>query len=399
MRIVVLLLFLLLPFAALSLTRVEFVGLQRTSETVLKRRVRLAEWIHRPWSIASRTLLASRLRSLGVFSDIRIRVRKEQGTTVVTVAVREKWTLLPFPMFSTSGARTMYGAFVVERNVFGLLKTVYGGAMFSADGVSVLAGFIDPSLAGSRLSWDFFFRYGGDLYEDTTAAGVLFRRYQADLFSLRAGIGYRVSSIFKPALFAEYRAVSVRFWPDALLAPSSESRVWTGIRLLVDGRVHHDWFAEGLLVRLQGGPLWGGEGQEYSLEGRVHWNRAAGRRSRLGLFLAAAAADLPVAFYPRIGGKEGFRTLPQHTVVARQSAAVSLSWEYALLRFTRVTVTLQAFAEAGVYREDRSRPFYGPGAGIRLYLKRLALPAMGFDAGWNVEAGEFVASFAVGMQT
>jgi hypothetical protein len=40
---------------------------------------------------------------------------------------------------------------------------------------------------------------------------------------------------------------------------------------------------------------------------------------------------------------------------------------------------------------------HGPSAGIRLYLSRIAIPAVGFGAAYNMNSGLFQLTFSIGM--
>jgi hypothetical protein len=98
-----------------------------------------------------------------------------------------------------------------------------------------------------------------------------------------------------------------------------------------------------------------------------------------------------------IGGRV-LKTLPDD-FIADAAAAALASFEYLIVSFSWGAITAQAGYEAGVFSLDDATPSYahGPGGGARLYLAKIALPALGLDVYYNVKTGETKASMYMGL--
>jgi outer membrane protein assembly factor BamA len=396
------LLLLLLPSALFSSVTIQFEGLTRTSLAELKNRLHLKEYTNTPFTAVQQEKLISSIRQLGVFSDVTANTKEEDGATLVTISVREKWTLFPFPMFRTSGSKTSFGAFLLEMNVFGLLKTMYSGVMFSNDGISVMGGFMDPSLFGSRFSWNAFALYGKDIFEDSTARGDIFRRYKSEKLSFTIGLGYTVSNPLMVSIFTEYKNSSIISESSEFAPPDSASILSFGTRIQFNKQVFRSWFPEGMMLNFQGAASLTRRAETdsgYSLKLTGQQNIAIGSQTRWGLSCAAGISALPETMQERIGGKPGYMTLPANTLIARDYWSVSTQIEYQLINLSWATITGLVFAEYGAFTQHRGDwlQFYGPGAGMRVYLKKVALPAMGLDVSWNLRNHEVFAGFTVGL--
>ena len=98
--------------------------------------------------------------------------------------------------------------------------------------------------------------------------------------------------------------------------------------------------------------------------------------------------NMPEIAQRRIGGKQGFRTIPADIITSDKYTSGTVSYEFPLLKYSWGAVTLLAFWEQGIFKNDKNKePFYGPGAGILFYLKRIAIPAIGFNYARNIKTG------------
>jgi hypothetical protein len=97
----------------------------------------------------------------------------------------------------------------------------------------------------------------------------------------------------------------------------------------------------------------------------------------------------------------GYRTLPQGTTYSNKSLAGYASLELPFVTAPWCVMTLGAFYEGGAYAtgpaSETAELFHGPGLSYRLYLRNIALPAVGIDAAYNVPVGSFVFSVNVGV--
>ncbi|MCG8528072.1 MAG: hypothetical protein MI748_16945, partial [Opitutales bacterium] len=62
-------------------------------------------------------------------------------------------------------------------------------------------------------------------------------------------------------------------------------------------------------------------------------------------------------------------------------------------------ITLAHYWEGGMYDTEAidTQPFYGFGGALRVYLRYVAIPALRFDATYNLEADEIFYNFTLGF--
>jgi hypothetical protein len=80
-------------------------------------------------------------------------------------------------------------------------------------------------------------------------------------------------------------------------------------------------------------------------------------------------------------------------------AGLSAGVEKAILRWPLATLSASASYQI-VYSEGKRLGAcfdHGPAAGVRVYLRRLAIPAVGATASYNARAGQFLWAFSMGM--
>ena len=376
-----------------------FTGLKRTSASVLKKRIRAEEFHGKPFTGKEVEQVKNRLSSLGLFSDINI---APDGNGRTVISLKEKWTLLPMPVFSTSGNQTKFGLFLIERNFFGLLKDFYAGGMFGKDGSTIMGGFIDPSLLGSDFTWKTFFRFTRETFRNSDSAGTVYRIYDADEISFKLAFGYKITPSWSVFLFGNYHSVDVASG-SPLSPPESAARMYSGLETGLKKLNISGWTKSGIRLRASlaaGLPVSGEPGISILAELNTALHFRPAESNQLSLKIKAGANSGPAVLGKRIGGQPGFFTLPDETITARNYGSTTLSWEFSAIRFPWATITLVAFYEGGIYETEQNewQSFTGPGLGFRFYLKNIALPAMGLNTSWNLETSEIYVNFSIGMQ-
>jgi hypothetical protein len=131
------------------------------------------------------------------------------------------------------------------------------------------------------------------------------------------------------------------------------------------------------------------------------WAAAAPLAGVLSAHAHAFTGSMPVVFEERLGGLDGSRTIPGSGLVAADRyASLSLEYQVPIVTLSPGTATGVFFGEVGRYaRNDEAGVTYGgPGVGFRFFLNRVALPAVGVDAGYEVVSMRVAFSIAVGYR-
>lgn len=382
-------------------SRVVYEGNKRTRESTLRELTGLAAGM-RLSEIDPEAVRQAVLKS-GIFSEVGLSVQVDGEKAVVTLRVREKWTLIPVPSASFGNDEWSAGLTVVEYNFLGLRKTLVINAKDSNLGLGGLLAYTDPRFLHSRASFSAFVHggtatrqaeyAGGGTYasfDETTAAGGLSMTYpsesrlngELDLTLRYSGVG--------AADAARYglRQNLVRLIPAAVL--NYDDRAVIGYRKVgTSGSLSytHDF-------GLEGSPSYDmvAGNAETDLEILWGWYLEAGFTGHWSTRSLQALGSL---------SGSGFRLLPQDYSFSASIAAAYADLMIPLVRSGWSVMEIGPFYEGGLYTtglaQDDSSIFHGPGFSYRLYLHNIALPAIEVDAGYDIPVSNFVFSVNIGL--
>ncbi|RKG84903.1 FtsQ-type POTRA domain-containing protein [Corallococcus terminator] len=131
--------------------RIEHIELQgntRTQDSVIVRALRMAPGDSLTTGDVAE--LKRRLLNLKLFTSVEVSTRAEGTGVALQVAVEERWTLLPIPVFTSSNGQWQAGVFAVETNLLGLNKTVVFGGLGGNRGATLFTMYKDASILDSR---------------------------------------------------------------------------------------------------------------------------------------------------------------------------------------------------------------------------------------------------------
>jgi hypothetical protein len=403
------------PGALIREFRVE--GLTRTKLSVIQ--PYYSPYIGKPYASFPQEELVQDLRQLGIFNpEITVfpeEVPGQEGAQVdIVIVLEEKWTLLPFPFAGAGSGGSRYaGVGLLETNFLGYNKKIYAIGLWSLQGMQGMFGYTDPSLFGSDLGLNLSF--GGSISERElfTEKEVLWQNYETTDISAGGGFNWNLSGVITAGLEAKYldRGVNGDF-NSSFPPPDSARFVLTGTSLQYADLRYGSILVYGFFLRAQYDYAWplrpeADPYQQYEINLRHQIELPDAHRlsfSASGLY----ARDAPLVMEEEIGGKM-LKTLPDG-LIADAAVSGQISLEFILARFSWGALTAQAAYEAGlvsrkVLREhsalvrdtDGYSLSHGPGAGVRFYLAKIALPALGLDVYYNVRTGHAYSSFYMGL--
>ena len=132
----------------------------------------------------------------------------------------------------------------------------------------------------------------------------------------------------------------------------------------------------------------------------MEYNVKVFKKHRLIINTSGATGNEPVLLYKQISGTPGFRVLPYGKVFSNQYFGGAVNYEIPFYKGRFFTFTSTGFYELGGARNDNSDKVdfsHGPGGGFRVYLKKIALPAVGFDIAYNTTRKTSVFSLSIGF--
>lgn len=353
--------------------------------------------------------VTNRLRAYGIFVSIKIRYMKDQDRVIIGIHVREKITLLPIPMYSDNGHTQTIGLFLIENNLLGFNKKLFAGITWSEISTFFMIGYVDPFFLQTDFNYSLFFRYLNSETETGNSDEEIFQKYKQENISAKFEAGYYVSRGTNLKLATEYRDVKIfDDFSDGYNEPGSVTAAGYGGRIVIKRLRYNEYLNFGLktdLKILYYSVLENDQERSDDKDGfaagefRGEYSMKLFDEQKLRLFISAGGGNKPESFRKRIGGKEGFLTLPADIISADEYASSTLSYEVPLDRYSFGFLTGFVFWEQGryAYDNDNIEDFYGPGAGLRLYLRRVAFPAMSLNYAHNMENGYSQLIFTIGF--
>lgn len=389
-----------------------------------------------------------RLHTSGLFAEINVFWEPFADGVRVHIVVREKFPWAPVPTYSHSPGDDAFGLYVGHGNLFGRGKRGLLGGKLSQSTTRALAVYEDPALFGSWIFFSLRARYEDHIFpEFGNAPGLLERALRRTELRSRGGevsvgiawfrkVKTSVGWAFDDTLVLSSRPVGDNPQAPAVLpAATASARIGAArANLTFDfrAREHAIKYGNALAFQLERGT------PDYGSSGRIdYWKASAAyehgvrffRRHNLQIRVAGwAGHHLPFSAENRVTGTElrGF--------LHEQFAGDTQLWSRVEYHFPLFSVSKLDFrgvlfndataiwyrslpalglGDSYVVRED-GRSFLPPsllrpgfefnrdvhtsaGAGLRFYLRTLAAPLLGVDAGYGVGTGAVRVVIVVGV--
>lgn len=287
--------------------------------------------------------------------------------------------------------------------MLGYGKTVFAGALGSNRGWESFAGYLDRSVLQSHFRGAVNLRIGDRAYEYGKSLTVVTQRYRDRFQAASAQLGYEFHRGFLFGAGAEFQnhelLTDAESYNDSQVA--SARMFFPGIYLQIDRVVVRDFYREGWSGMLRIGPNFiDGNAETLKLTGNLRYTTAGFSDHAFGFSARGAATQAPAITEDRIGGAADSKTIPLLLVSADVFLGGTVFYEVPFARVSWAVFTVQGFFEAGMFDNDREiymQVHYGPGLGARMYLNKLAIPALGIDAAYAMQSSEFIISGALGL--
>ncbi len=393
------------PIAAsedLVIAGITFTGLKRTREAVVQRIIRPVE-TGAVFSADTEALIIQKLRETGIFNpDINVKTRVVEHEVFIDIFVRDRWTLIPVPIVSLANdGAWRAGLLSIDSNFLGFYKTLGLGFFFGSEGWTLISFFGDQSFFGTELGFTAGISAGLDEPEIQNVDEVIIREYQTYKFSIGFGLDYPVTEQLSAGVFCDYDQSQLR--SGSSLATGIPNLYSSGIGTMLkwDNLFYDIPYTRGLSVKNRFAWNWGFNGSENYpvIDGSLTYSFRPVFNHLVNFTVLGGWGRLPVQKQFPLGGLPGSVILPMSKIAADEFLTSSLSYNVPVWSFKGGTVAMKAFYETGYYKSDlvERTMFHGPGLGLELYINNLALPAIGVNAGWNLETGRFQISGGIGM--
>jgi outer membrane protein assembly factor BamA len=367
-------------------------GLKRTRTSAVRHIVNVKKGD--PWTDETRDLVERRLNNYGTFRNITLKENIEGNFVDLLIHLEDRWTLFPVPIVTT-GSGSSYGLGLFERNFFGTQKTAGMIFLIKEKKPRFFALYNDPHF----LSWDWELTLIGgyrdevitDFEEEQVSAAALLRYRFNDFASIGGGYGYS-NVTHKGGAVTPVDGVSHALNLDFLYN-----------RLYYD-EDYVDGLSLGLSLQRE---LWFSDfnftlvGLTASLYKKAFFHHTLAFQNVLSM-----SWNAPFGYTYVLGGKGGRGTLPvkgydDNEFIADQVLSGTL--EYRIPFFTSRVFILSAvsFYDYSFFSEKLDHLFssefiHSFGLSVRLYLRRLALPAFQLYAAYVPEKDRYDFGLMIG---
>lgn len=341
-----------------------------------------------------------------LFAEVTVAPRPAENNGVdIRVEIDEKWTLIPIPFLATDGSSFRGGLILLESNLLGRNKQLISAAFLGTTGGSGFFAYVDPAVFGS--SWTGRLSGATGRNEDLRVlpdGTTRVRSYEVEEQSAGLGVGYAFTRRLEAGVGFDvrtYNVLSQSRGPAGADIPRLDERgAWIepSARITWDGTSVVDVLRTGLEARLEG--RWVSAESGWEARSRLGWSTLLFGGHRLRLLASGALGDVPALAEQVISGRDGYRTLPYQEVSADSWGSGAVLYDLPVVRGDWGAFVLSHYWEAGAYTNETVDPrlFFGPGGGFRVYIRQVAIPALGLDVAYNIPDDGFVFSFSLGAQ-
>jgi hypothetical protein len=288
----------------------------------------------------------------------------------------------------------------MDANAFGLNDKMVLGGLYSSTGWMVMSMYINTPNRNGVPGWILAGFYGHSKREDEDQGKNAYRRFNLSSSAVSGGLTYAFSDAVSVRAGASFSRVSLDE-KDAALAPpdSGVTTVGFGPELTIRRSRWDGYFlSEQSLGAVYTYNLGIDSPSYHSTKFRVNYEQSLVPGFRLMLHGALLYQGDAGILHESSPSAVRINILPR-SFSARSYMGFSGGFEKYLFKFPSGTLSLTASWE-GVISEGPVLGLcwdQGIAGGLRFYLSRLAIPALGFGFGYNMTSGQSVFAFSMGM--
>lgn len=350
-----------------------------------------------PWSADAlrQCVMNSRL-----FSEVSVTIKQPR----IDLIVEEKWTLIPIPAVTAGSGKTRRaGLFLLESNFLGLGMNLAVGGSVSNSGNSYFGFISDPSLFFTN--WNYSISASRQVEDIELIEGSNEGRdgFKENALAFSGSLGYKWKRwTLSSSASQQKRKFSVL---EAFEAPEDNTSTRGAVTLAYEARDYKLYFSEGFSLKLN-------TQQELQrtdklerlkqYEAQISWQSAVFRDHALQLLaIGGMVAHGSKADALRLGGGRGLRGIEPKTAWAGRFYAAAIDYQIPLKSYAAGTVTMAPFADGGRIEhrggEGDTVDYYVVGGGVYFFLKNIALPGLGLEAGYNSRYMKDFFTFSAGL--
>jgi outer membrane protein assembly factor BamA len=325
----------------------------------------------------------------------------EAAGKILVAVVEEKWAFFPLPIIVIGSDTSNFGLAIMDSNAFGLNDKMILMGMYSPEGSWAATGMYIATPDRDRgIGWQVIAFYTDRNRTDTDQKKSVLRQFNTTSAEGGVGLSYSFTSLLSASLSVRVQNHALRE-TTAPVAMPERGMIGIGITPSLSIR-HNDW--DGYFLSDQGASVDyiyhiepdGPSFHSVSFRGTFVKSLVPGFRIDVKTGITYAP-EAPV-FFESSPSSARVDILPS-SFSARNYAGVSAGLEKHLVKFGFGALSVAAayqvlWSEGPILGHQFD---HGPAGSIRLYLSRVAIPAMGFGVAYNVRAEYLQGTFTIGM--
>ncbi|GHV83905.1 hypothetical protein AGMMS50212_12450 [Spirochaetia bacterium] len=336
----------------------------------------------------------------GILDPVNVEIVTSDTGTTLDVKVQDKWAIFPIPLFMFGSDGVSFGGAFFDANAFGINDKMSIAGLYSETHWMINLMYMHAAakrLPGFILSAN----YSNSKTERTDQSENVYSRFKTDSIRVMAGLNYPFAQFFNAGLRFSFNYIWLNEFEDAINPPSSGAAHlgihpslgwrkvnWDGMlqserQASVNYHANIDLEKNESIQRVNLQLVWE---QSIRTGFRFFGRGGASFSTRITPLSSSSPHDAQVDILP---GK----------FFAQNIAGFQAGFENALfsLKFGTFSV-LACYQFVYSYSEPLGGSIdHGPAAGFRIYLRQLAIPAVGLKAGYNIAAQRLQWSFNIGM--
>ncbi len=385
------------------LTKINFSGNTRTSSFYLNSR--LKKFIGKPVNEIDMQEFEGILQLEGLFETIKIDIINENDEEAsATVAVKEKLAFIPLPVLMYSDNSFTGGFVVLDMNVLGIHDMGVAGGIYNSDFLMAVASYIHtPKIAGFP-GFSIFAAVSKNENEYENSQGTTFQKFNGTTISGAFSLMEKIGEHFSVSAGVSYANLKnkdhakgtddSKYESTSILSPrggiSFTSTTWDGTFLNtaaagIDGQFNfRDMDNKSFKVEFRAG-------NQVSITDSVRLiSGIAGSYGKWNHVIQQS------------GKGDGLSTILPANYKTEEIYGGNLGIEWAAFRTKIGLFSMYALFEAACtyddyYEIDDYKWVYGPSCGTKLYLSKIAFPAMAIGLSYNIPQNQWYFSAALGI--
>ena len=383
---------------ARTITAIEITGLRRTKPHIAE--YPLEKFLGMDIANLEQLEVEAAVIGTGVLDFVSMEFIEDNGGLILHITVHEKWAIIPFPYFAADSSGINLGLFLMDSNAFGIRDTAILGGMYMTGGWLATAMYMHTPGQRGLLGWNASLAYSSVTNEDQDREEARQRLYGVNRFGASFGIYKSIVNNLSGSMGVSYSNISINNNSTNHNAPEQGAQI-IGLSPGLSIR-YNNW--DGFFMSQTGMSLQytynlallGTSFHHAQLRATYEQSIIPGFRVLLRSSLSWKSTDNPLF---EDGPERAQVGILPNRFSALQYAGFSAGLEKSLFRIRWGTLSASASWQA-VFSEGPiggTQFDHGPSGGLRFYLSRLAMPAIGAGIAYNMNTGIF--QFALNMGT